>query len=265
MPYEYVLYEKKNHIGYVTLNRPEVLNAMHADMHRELNEIFDDFAEDRDMWVAIFTGAGDRAFSAGNDLKITAASSASGGQQRAPGFGGKGGFGGITARYDLFKPIICAVNGWCVGGGFETALACDLIIAADHARFGLPEPKRGLVAGVGGVHRLVRQAPLKRAMGMLLTGDPIDAQEAYDLGLVNEVVPLDDLIPAAERWAERIMACAPLAVRGCKEAAMIGLELPLETAIIRPYTNVQALQASEDSKEGPRAFAEKREPVWTGG
>jgi enoyl-CoA hydratase/carnithine racemase len=178
--------------------------------------------------------------------------------------GGRGGFGGITVRWDLWKPIICAVNGWAMGGGMETALACDIIVAAEHARFGLPEPKRGLVAGVGGVHRLVRQVPLKIAMGMLLTGDWIDAKEAHRVGLVNEVVPMADLIPAAERWAQRIMACAPLAVRGCKEAAMIGLELPLETAIIRPYENVQALMASEDSKEGPRAFAEKREPVWKG-
>lgn len=261
MPYQYVIYEKRDHIAYVTLNRPEVLNALHPPMHEELSEIFNDFDADPEAWVAILTGAGDRAFSAGNDLKWTAEHAEQG---RVPQKPVRGGFGGITLRFDLWKPVICAVNGWAVGGGLEIALACDIIIAADHARFGLPEPKRGLVAGVGGVHRLPRQIPLKIAMGMMLTGNPIDAQEAYRLGLVNEVVPLSTLIPTAERWAHQIMECAPLAVRGCKEAAMKGLDLPLEAAVLRSYENVQALMASEDRIEGPRAFAEKRKPVWRG-
>ncbi|MGH2588766.1 MAG: enoyl-CoA hydratase-related protein [Dehalococcoidia bacterium] len=262
MAYQFVTYDKRDHIGYITLNRPEVLNALHAPSHEELSEVWNDFDADPDAWVAIFTGAGERAFSAGNDLKATAAQDRqqSSGPRRQP----KGGFGGITTRHDLWKPVIAAVNGWAMGGGCEMALACDIIIAADHAQFGLPEPRVGLVAGAGGVHRLPRQIPLKLAMGMMLTGKPISARRAYEVGLVNEVVPLSDLIPTAERWAREIMECAPFAVRGSKEAATRGLELPLETAIIRPYANVQAQMASEDRIEGPRAFAEKRTPQWKG-
>jgi enoyl-CoA hydratase/carnithine racemase len=262
MAYQFVTYDKRDHIGYITLNRPEVLNALHAPSHEELSEVWNDFDADPDAWVAIFTGAGERAFSAGNDLKATAAQDRrqSSGPRRQP----KGGFGGITTRHDLWKPVIAAVNGWAMGGGCEMALACDIIIAAEHAQFGLPEPRVGLVAGAGGVHRLPRQIPLKLAMGMMLTGKPISARRAYEVGLVNEVVPLSELIPTAERWAREIMECAPFAVRGSKEAATRGLELPLETAIIRPYATVQAQMASEDRIEGPRAFAEKRTPQWKG-
>ena len=135
----------------------------------------------------------------------------------------KGGFAGITARYDIYKPIIAAVNGFALGGGFEIALACDIIIAADHARFGLPEPRVGLMAGAGGVHRLPRHIPLKIAMGMMLTGKHITAQEAHKWGIANEVVPLKDLIATAERWAGEIMECSPLSVQASKQAAMDGL------------------------------------------
>jgi enoyl-CoA hydratase/carnithine racemase len=266
VPYQYAIYEKRGHVAYVTINRPEVLNALHAPANRELSEIWNDFDEDPEMWVAIVTGAGNRAFSAGNDLKATAALDAGGGgaelQQRTGPI--KGGFGGITSRFDLFKPVIGAVNGWAMGGGCEMALACDILVAAENARFGLPEPRVGLVAGAGGMHRLPRQLPLKIAMGMMLTGKPIDAQTAHRYGLVNEVVPFEQLMPTAERWASEIMECAPLAVRGSKEAAMTGLDLPLEEALRRPYNWVQAHMRSADRVEGPRAFAEKRTPAWQG-
>jgi enoyl-CoA hydratase/carnithine racemase len=156
------------------------------------------------------------------------------------------------------------VNGWAMGGGCEMALAADIVVAAENAQFGLPEPKVGLMAGAGGVHRLPRQLPLKRAMGMILTGKPIDARTALDWGLVNEVVPLDQLIPAAERWARDIIACSPLSIRASKEAAMNGLDMPLEQALSTRFPASQALFASEDLLEGPRAFAEKREPQWKG-
>src|SRR5215207_9894374 len=171
MEYQYATYEKRDHLAFITINRPEVMNALHPPASEELSAIWDAFATDPDLWVAILTGAGDRAFSAGNDLKYTAAHA---NQPTGPRPPLKGGFGGITARFDLFKPIIAAGNGWAMGGGCEMALACDIIIAAEHARFGLPEPRVGLIAGAGGVHRLPRQLPLKIAMGMMLTGKQID-------------------------------------------------------------------------------------------
>ena len=192
MAFEFTSYEKKGRIAYVTINRPEVMNAVHPPASRELSEIWDDFQSDDDAWVAIFTGAGDRAFSAGNDLKYTAAHP----DEPRVTESTKGGFGGITHRFDLFKPIIAAVNGYALGGGFEMALACDIIVAADHARFGLPEPTVGLMAGAGGAHRLPRHIPLKVAMGMMLTGRHVTAQEAEQRGLVNQVVPLAELLPA---------------------------------------------------------------------
>ncbi len=265
MSYQYATYEKRGRIAYVAINRPEVLNALHAEANAELSGIWDDFAADPDAWVAILTGTGSRSFSAGNDLKATARRDRQGsGDSTGPQRPLKGGFGGITNRFDLFKPLIAAVNGWAMGGGCEMALACDIIIAADHARFGLPEPRVGLIAGAGGVHRLPRQMPLKIAMGMMLTGKAIDAQTAARYGLVNEVVPADQLLPTAERWANEILECAPLAIRASKESAMLGLDLPLETALRRGYDNAQAHMASADRVEGPRAFAEKRSPAWTG-
>jgi enoyl-CoA hydratase/carnithine racemase len=261
MPYEYCTYEKRDRIAYVTLNRPEVLNALHAGCHVELSGVWDDFAADPDVWVAILTGAGDRAFSAGNDLKATAQEFAEG-RPRPPR--PPTGFGGLTSRFDLFKPVIAAVNGYAMGGGFELALACDIIIAAEHAQFALPEPRVGLYAGAGGVHRLPRQLPMKRAMGMILRAKPIDAKTALDWGLANEVVPLAELMPTAERWAREIMECSPLSVRASKEAAMTGLRSSVEEAMAREYPGVQRLVAAEDYKEGPRAFAEKRPPLWKG-
>ncbi|MGH7899106.1 MAG: enoyl-CoA hydratase-related protein, partial [Candidatus Binatia bacterium] len=216
MKLEFVEYEKRDHIATITLNRPEVMNALHPPCHDEMAEIFDDFAADDEAWVAIITGAGDKAFSAGNDLKWTA-------QHGVPPKFPKGGFAAITRRFDLWKPLIAAVNGFALGGGFEIALACDLIVAAEHARFGLPEPRVGLMAAAGGVHRLPRQAPLKVAMGMMLTGKHITAAEAHRIGVVNEVVPAKDLMAAAERWAREIIECSPLSIQATKQAAMQGL------------------------------------------
>jgi enoyl-CoA hydratase/carnithine racemase len=258
MANEYITVEKDGHVTVVTLNRPENLNALHPPSHAELVAAFDDFAADPQQWVAIITGAGPRAFCAGNDLKYTAAghkleSSAKG-------------FAGLTARYDLTKPVIAAVNGFAMGGGFEIALACDLIIAAENAVFSLPEPKVGLVALTGGVHRLPRQIPLKQAMGMILTGRHVTAQEGNELGFVNEVVPVGKAVEAAKRWAAQINECSPMAVRASKEAVYRGLDVTVEEAQAgqMSYPAIKALLASQDSKEGPRAFAEKRKPQWKG-
>ncbi len=258
MDLEFIKYEKRGHIGYITFNRPERMNALHPPCHLEMDKVWDDFIADKAMWVAIVTGAGDKAFSAGNDLRWTA-------EHRGETMGrSKGGFAGITARYDINKPIIAAVNGFALGGGFEIALSCDIIIAAEHARFGLPEPRVGLMAAAGGVHRLPRHIPLKIAMGMMLTGRHITAQEAHKWGIANEVVPLKDLIPTAERWAAEIMECSPLAVQASKEAALGGLGMPVEQAIAKHYEGQARLFRSKDAIEGPLAFSQKRKPNWSG-
>ena len=261
---EFCTYEKRDHVAYITITRPEVMNALHVYANLELDEVWDDFAADEDAWVAVFTGQGERAFSAGNDLKFTAEMSRLPADERPrPGFP-KGGFGGITSRYDLFKPVIARVNGFALGGGFEMAMACDIIVAADHAEVGLPEPRRGLIAGAMGVHRLPRQMPLKAAMGYMLTGRHIPAARAYELGVVNEVVPLARLDAAVDAWVEDILRCAPLSVRATKEAARRGLEMTLEEAGGTSYVWEDRRRRSEDAIEGPRAFAEKRTPTWLG-
>ena len=240
------------------------MNYLHPAASRELSGVWDDFAADDDSWVAVFTGEGDRAFSAGNDLKNTAAMSRLPKEERGDQSMPAGGFGGLTSRFDLFKPIIARVNGFALGGGLELALACDIIVAADHAELGLPEPRRGLIAGALGVHRLPRQVALKAAMGHLLTGRHMSAQRGYELGLVNEVTPLPELDAAVARWVADIVRCAPLSVRASKEAALQGLGQPLPEAAAARYEWEMRRRTSADAVEGPRAFAEKRDPQWTG-
>lgn len=258
MAYEFITYEQTDRVVVITINRPEVRNALHPPANRELSAAFDAFDADPDAWVAILTGAGDKAFSAGNDLKYSAEH---GVRDMAMG---KGGFGGLTARFDLYKPVIAAVNGLALGGGFEIALACDLVVAADGARFGLPEPRVGLAALAGGMQRLPTMIPPKLAMGMLLTGAPITAARALALGLVNEVVPAAEVLPAARRWAAEILECAPGSVRATKQVALQSQGLPLEAALAKSYSQVGALLRSADMLEGVTAFAQKRPPVWTG-
>ena len=258
MAYEFATYEKKGRIATVTIKRPERMNALHPPANLELHEIWNDFQNDPEVWIGILTGSGDKAFSAGNDLKYTAEHGL--GMVRV----GESGFGGLAKRTDCWKPIIAAVNGFALGGGFEMALSCDIIIAADHARLGLPEPRVGLMAGAGGVHRLPRMMPQKIAMGYILTGRHMTAQEAHRWGIVNEVVPLADLMPTVHRWAQDILEGAPLSIRASKQAAMMGLGHPLDIALNLEYTQSTAMRRSEDIVEGPKAFAEKRKPNWKG-
>jgi crotonobetainyl-CoA hydratase len=250
--------ERDGHLFIVTINRPEVMNALHPPASSELSTVFDEFAADADLWVAIVTGAGDRAFSAGNDLKYTAAG---GSRAEYPATG----FGGLSTRFDLNKPLIAAVNGVAMGGGFEIALACDLIIAAENARFALPEVRVGLAALGGGVHRLPRTIGPKRALGMILTGRHVSAQEGYELGFVNEVVPEGQAMAGARRWAEEILKVSPMSVRASKQAVYLGLEQGgVAGAESITYSAVKDMIASQDFIEGPRAFAEKRPPNWKG-
>tara|TARA_R110002110_G_scaffold346084_2_gene556289 strand:- start:2937 stop:3707 length:771 start_codon:yes stop_codon:yes gene_type:complete len=253
---EFCTVEKEGRLTIVTIQRPEVMNACHPPANAELAAAFDDFAADKDQWVAIITGAGDKAFSAGNDLKYQA----SGGKM----FAVSAGFGGLTSRFDNPKPVIAAVNGIAMGGGFEIALACDLIIASANAVFALPEPRVGLAALAGGVHRLPREIGMKRAMGMLLTGRRVSPEEGQELGFVNEVVPAGEALAGAKRWAEQILECAPISVRASKQAAYNGMGQPLQDAMAGKYDQIDALRHSSDFVEGPLAFSEKRAPNWRG-
>ena len=255
---EYSLVEREGNLTIITINRPEVMNALHAPAHDEFSAIFDDFVSDPEQWVAIITGAGDRAFSAGNDLKYQAL----GGDMTR---GSDTGFAGITSRFDNPKPVIAAVNGVAMGGGFEIALACDLIIAAENAVFALPEPRVGLAALAGGVHRLPREIGMKQALGMMLTGRRVSAEEGKQLGFVNEVAPAGQVLEAAREWANQILECAPLSVRASKQAAMEGMNADsLEAAMNGRYDHVNAMRHSADFIEGPLAFSEKRSPNWQG-
>lgn len=257
--YQFLRYEKKARVAYVTLDRPEVMNALHPPLKAELDKVWADFIADPQLWVAILTGAGERAFCAGADLKyrVNDADERALRNPEAP------------RRHILdrcYKPIIAALNGYAVGGGLELALHCDILIAAEHAKLGLPEPRRGLLADEGGVVELPRRIPLHLAMGLILSGKLISAQDAFGIGLVNEVVRLEDLMPAAERWAAEILECAPLALQAAKQVVRETLELPPGEAAQRidVLEAVRRLRESDDYAEGPRAFAEKRKPNWSG-
>ena len=255
--YEFCKVAREGRLTIVTLNRPEVMNALHSPAHFELDAVFNDFEADPEQWVAIVTGAGERAFSAGNDLKWQAA----GGTRERP----KSGFGGLCTRFGMVKPLIAAVNGVAMGGGFELALACDLIVAAENARFALPEPRVGLMAGAGGVHRLPRQMPMKLAMGMILTGRHVQAAEGRELGFVTDLVPEGQALEAARRWAAQILECSPMSIRASKQAVYAGFDVgTLKAAYTTVYPAVKAMRDSQDFVEGPKAFAEKRPPQWKG-
>ncbi|MBI4296214.1 MAG: enoyl-CoA hydratase/isomerase family protein [Chloroflexi bacterium] len=254
---EATIYEKKNHLAIVTMNRPDAMNAMNVTMRRELGEVYTDFRDDPDSWVLIITGAGDKAFSAGMDLKEMASRLAGGAavaEANTPSL--------MAGNIEIWKPIIAAINGVAVGGGLELALACDIRIMAEHARTGLMEPKRGIVPGGKGSIRLPRLVPLGIAMEMLLSGDLITAQEAYRIGLANQVVPASELMPAAFKMAERFIDCAPLAVQSIKETVIKTVGMPLDQALNARFgINIMA---TEDAREGTAAFAQKRKPVWKG-
>lgn len=263
--YQFISYQAEDRIAVVTLNRPEVANALHPPASAELADAWRRVRDDDDVWVAILTGAGERAFCAGLDLKWAAAQGEEWRRRSRPDLAAHyGGLVGAPSEFGLWKPVIAAVNGAAAGGGFELALACDIVIADERARFGCPEVKRGLFPAAGGVHRLPRQIPQKIALGLLLTGRLIAAAEAHRLGLVNEVAPAGQALALARRWAEEILQASPRAVQAAKQAALLGLDLPLDQALDEQhYPAITDLRASDDPLEGARAFAEKRAPRWS--
>ena len=250
--------EQLGRVTRITIRREVRRNALDRMSQEALSAALDEFAADDSQWVAIITGAGDRAFCAGHDLK-TAAPEGSDGLLPE-------GFGGLTARFDLVKPVIAAVNGAAYGGGFEMVLACDIVIAAQRATFALPEVRVGMAALGGGILRLSRMVPHQQAMGMILTGQPVTAERGREMGFVTEVVPDEDLQAAALRWAEAIVAASPMAVRASKRVALDCASDPLAEANRDQWElpAVRDLHGSDDWIEGPRAFVERRPPQWRG-
>ena len=245
-------------VARLTINRPDRLNAMDSHAHLALSRALDACAVDPAVRVIVLTGAGARAFSVGRDLHEMADADDPAIADRWQHVTR------LTDRFDYPKPIIARVRGHALGGGFEIAMACDIIVASEDAGFGLPEPRRGLIPFAGGVHRLPRQIPLKVAMGHLLTGRSMSAARAYALGLVNELVPAESLDAAVDAWVADIIACAPLAIRSIKQSVASGMGHPLAEAMAATNPAEEIRKASRDSIEGPRAFAEKRPPIWSG-
>jgi len=257
--YNKISYEKQDRIAIITINRPEVRNAVDPETIEELVNAWVEFRDDPQLWVGILTGTGDRAFSAGFDLSTVGTAF-----QMEPMAGHGRIFYGLSKGLEIWKPTIAAINGYALGGGLEMALACDLRIAAEHATFGLPEVRWSLIAAGGGLARLPRAIPLAKAMEIILLGERMSAQEALQYGLVNKVVPLEEVMPTAIQWANRICENGPLAVRASKICAIKGLDSNLEDAMrLDEYFLIQ-LMGTEDIKEGPTAFLQKRKPEFKG-
>jgi enoyl-CoA hydratase/carnithine racemase len=249
-----LLYQKEGRIAYFTINRPEAFNSIDPETTMEFKEAMADFRDDPDMWVGIITGAGDKAFSAGADLKKMVpwirGNADNPEQWRAI----------LLMGMEVWKPIIAAINGATLGGGLELALGCDIRIASENATFGQPEVKVGLIPGWGGTQRLTRFVSRAKAAELLLIGGTIKAQEALNIGLINEVVPQAELMTTAKKWADRLCGAAPLAVRAAKEAMIKGMDLPLKEGLDVEAKLFLDLFSTADYEEGVSAFVEKRKP-----
>lgn len=254
-----LIYEVKEKVATITINRPEVMNAMDTEVYSLLSKAWEDIRDNPDIWVAIITGAGEKAFTAGADLKST-----------IPGEREKADFW-LTQKdmilnrgLEVWKPIIAAVNGYCLAGGMTLLFATDIRIASSNAVFEISEVKRGILPGNGGTQRAVKQLPYAIAMEMLLLGRRLNAQEAYNFGLINKIVPQKDLLSTAEEYARKLCEHGPLALRAVKELAIRSQSIPLEDGIRLETAFQEFLRTTEDAKEGPKAFTEKRKPVYKG-
>lgn len=250
-------------VARITIDRPERMNAFDIDTHEEFAAAIDRVENDDDIRVAVITGAGERSFCAGRDLKWTAEISRASDEVRADADRRMAALTRLQFRHDITKPLIARVNGVALGGGLELALACDIIVAADHVEMGLPEARRGLIAGAMGIHRLPRHIPHHLAMGYLLTGRHFSAQRAAEIGLVNQIAPIGELDAAVDTWVADIIRCSPAAIRATKQSALDGLHLSLADAGAYRGPMESAWLTSSDRVEGPRAFADKRDPNWT--
>lgn len=260
-----VLYEKREQIATITLNRPQVLNAMDLQMHTELAEIWDDFEADDNIRVGILSGAGTKAFSVGQDLKELAKLQIAGKVQESSfGSQGKAGWPRLTERLERTKPLIAKVQGYAIGGGFELALACDIIVATPDSCFSLPEAQLGLIAGAGGIFRLMRQLPHHIAMGYLLTGRKMTAEQALTFGLINEVASTQEIDACVANWAQGILRSAPLSIKAIMEVIAKSASLSLAEAFAMRYEHEEIRKKSLDALEGAQAFHEQRPPVWQG-
>lgn len=260
-----VRYEKRDQIAYITLDRPHVLNAMDLQMHKELAVIWDDFETDDNIRVGILSGSGVKAFSVGQDLKeLSKLQNAGKATKSSFGSHGKAGWPRLTERFERIKPLIAKVQGYAMGGGFELALACDIIVATPEASFALPEAQLGLIAGAGGVFRLTRQLPHRVAMGYLLTGRRMTASQALAFGLINEVASANEIDDCVARWAEDILRSAPLSIKAIKEVVSKSASLPLAEAFTMYYNHEEIRCKSQDALEGIEAFVEQRPPIWRG-
>lgn len=257
-------YERKGRTAYITLNRPEAFNAVNITVAQELTQAWVNVRDDPEVWTAIVTGTGDRAFSAGYDLKEVNELRTQAEKENRPMVLPVLDMIWPMRGLEVWKPFIAAINGLAFGAGLELALACDIRIAAEHASFGLPEVKQAIIPAGGGTQRLPRLIPFGIALEAILTGDAINAQDAYRLGLVNKVVPKAELMSAAEAMANRINENGPLAVRAAKEAAYRGARVPLDEGLRMETIFFLKAAMSEDAAEGPRAFSEKRKPVYKG-
>lgn len=249
------------HVARVTIDRPAVLNAVDAKTHARLSEVWNQLETDPDVQVVVISGAGDRAFCVGADMSADALDKTG---LRYWADLDPNGFGGLSLRTTLDVPVIARVNGYALGGGMELVLGCDIVVAAEHAQFGLTEPRVGRLALDGGVTQLVRRTSYARAMGLLLTGRRAPASELERWGLVNEVVAADQLDAAVDRWVADILACAPTSIRAVKQLVQRTAHLTSQEARAQRLPALMAALDSEDSQEGVQAFQEKRPPVWPG-
>ena len=257
LKFEHIIYEKKGPVAVLTINREGALNAIAGQTSREMQEAWEDFRDDDDLRVAILTGVGEKSFSTGMDLVATARGENQFAGKPAP-------FGGFTKRMPIYKPIIAAINGFCLAGGMELALTCDIRICTPEARFGLPEVRWAIMPGAGGTQRMPRAIPLAWANYLILTADQMDADTAFRIGLVSHVVPREELMDRAMAIANMICERGPLAVKAAKETIIRGMDMPLEHGLAYEDLVLGRLMATDDAKEGPRAFAEKRKPEYKG-